>query len=572
MRAVDKLMFLIDTPQDTIKMKARCRDDNKTRCLLMVPSLKSELRLHIPDRQAAMNAVPPLEKHALKALEIKLLEQFVHTKEQTCLNQEEWQGLQLQEGSKALERKQKEYKGRKEKEWDDFQIPVREKLGVYADEIISHWVGSITEQTAPRFAVDVLSYCRRRFYEENPYSADDAHHVNPVNTTTRTGQATLEVPTTRRLTLENMKFVFDSKIRPSTDQFKRDLFLCNGCEYNARFYAFEGVIQHYAAKHTSQLSVGSTVVHWKTDWPVKLPFNSGPLEINTVSFQGSTTFDPSQAVIGDQRPFYPPFHEASSHQFPNRPVPTPTDLYTATVAYGPTMYAYCDYPSWGQQQVQHKVEKPKVIYQTHLVYLEQIAKSAREAWFQLSGIKDLPSSVRVHYVISRTVANFQARFSYEPPLPLCIEALKEYASLKPLKNANGLYCFECHKNPPPASSTRINGIARLFAFSALAQHFQTMHVTRNRATIKPDWKTEMVKLPETRLIGMLKQAQGMDEKKYELLKDVFTQAFSLPLPEMGPSEGFNHAAHMSTSKGCTHRATSLHYPTISDEKGEGSSP
>jgi len=82
-------------------------------------------------------------------------------------------------------------------------------------------------------------------------------------------------PFTRKLTLENMKWVFDTKIKPYTENYRKELFLCNDCEA-LKFYGFEGVIQHYAAKHTSALSLGSIVVHWKSEWPVYPPFNPEP--------------------------------------------------------------------------------------------------------------------------------------------------------------------------------------------------------------------------------------------------------------------------------------------------------
>lgn len=552
------------TPHEVTGAKARCRSGIKARCLRIVPSLKPELLLHIPEFAL------PLTDRAWETSDVKLLEQVAGVEEQGCLKQVECQKLQHYEERKVLEQKQKESKERKEREWDDFQAPVRERLGLYADEIINRWVGGVTKETAPKFAADVLDHCRRRFYEEKPYSADDPYHINPLDTTTRAGQATLEVPTARRLTLENMKFVFDNKIRPSTEHFGRELFLCNGCEYNPKFYAFEGVIQHYAAKHTSQLSVGQIVVHWKADWPAKPPFNLDPLAASMVLYQGSGAFRASPIKMIDQRPSYPFFRGAISHQPPSHYGYTPVNLYTPVTAFGPAANAHYIHPSQLQQT---QIIQSKLVTQAHPVYLGRITKDAREAWFQLSGIKDLPSSVRVYYVISRTVSNFQASFSCELPLTLFIEALKEYPSLKPMKNANGLLCLQCHKNPPPPAPDGTSRIGRLFTLSALLQHFQAIHVLRSKATVKPDWRTEMVKLPETRLIGMIRQAQGMDEDKYKLLKDVFRLAFSLPLPGKSFNKATNHAVHAPTLEGPRNRSTSPNRILASEQKGKvASSP
>lgn len=568
MRQLDTFENLVSVPmertsQEVADAKAKCRSDIEMHCLRMIPALEPGLLPHLPAFQAAMEIALPLKEHEWENLKVKLLEQLPDAEEQKNFKRVEWHKLQkhLQE-RRALDQKQKESKERKEKEWDDFQTPVRQKLGVYADEIIDRWVGNITKETAPNFAADVLNHCRRRFYEENPYSADDPYHINPLDTTTRVGKATLEVPTTRRLTLENMKFVFDNRIRPSTDRFGKELFLCSGCEYNPRFYAFEGVIQHYAAKHTSQLSVGPIVVHWKADWPAKPPFNPDPLVAGVVAYMTSTVPGLSKAKSSGQRQSCPSFHGTTLCEPPSH--------YGLTTAgsYNSTLYPVSIPPS-RHQQIQQGIIQSHT--QTHPVYLEQIAKDAREAWFQLSGIKDLPPSVRVHYVISKTIATFQAIFSCEPPLAVFMESLKEYASLKPVKNANGLLCLECYRNPPPASDG-VSRVGRLFTFSALLQHFQTMHIARNRATLKPDWKTEMIKLPETRTIGMIRQAQGMDEEKYKLLKGVFTLAFSLPFPGKSFNGVINRAVHIPTLEDSKDRPTSLKSMTSPEQKGMVTSP
>lgn len=552
------------TPQEVTDMKARRCGDIETHCLRLVPALEPGLLPHLPAVQTAVEIALPLNEHAGENLEAKLLEQLPGVGKQEDLKRVEWDKLQqhLQE-RRALEQKQKESKERKEKEWDDFQVPVRQKLGVYADEIINCWIGSITKETAPNFAADVLNHCRRRFYDENPYSTDDPHHITPLDTTTRVGQATLEVPTTRRLTLENMKFVFDNTIRPSTDRFGKELFLCSGCEYNPRFYAFEGVIQHYAAKHTSQLSVGPIVVHWKADWPAKPPFNPDPLVAGMVAYMTSAIPSSLQTKVNGQRQSYPSFYGTILHRPPSQYGSTTTAAFNST--------PYPGYiPLSRHQQVQQGIIQP--LTQTHPEYLEKIAKDAREAWFQLSGIKDLPPSVRVHYVISKTLASFQAMFSCEPPLTVFIESLREHASLKPVKNANGLLCLECYRNPPPPASDGVSRVGRMFTFSALLQHFQTMHIARNRAILKLDWKTEMVKLPETRIIGMIRQAQGMDEEKYKLLSGVFALAFSLPLPGKSFNGAVGHATYVSTPEDCMDRPTLLGGMTSSEQKGMATSP
>ena len=168
----------------------------------------------------------------------------------------------------------KEAKENLDREWDEVQKPVREKVNIYADEIIQNqWRGgaAVTKDLCPKFAADVLTYVRERFYyvqqQEDAalLAAGRQPRPDPPN-----------AAPTRSLILENMKSVFDAKVRPYTEPHQKEIFLCNGCDTTAKWYGFEGVVQHYAAKHTSSLSSGTIVVWWRAEWPETPPFNPNP--------------------------------------------------------------------------------------------------------------------------------------------------------------------------------------------------------------------------------------------------------------------------------------------------------
>ncbi|KAL1965320.1 hypothetical protein VTN77DRAFT_5922 [Rasamsonia byssochlamydoides] len=147
-------------------------------------------------------------------------------------------------------------------------------MALYAEELINEsWGGgsALTKEKCPKFAADVLMHVRNKFYS----------HIEEEDALARASGVPIKVdppnaPPTRKLVLENMKWVFDTKIKPLTEQFQKELFLCNGCENNTKLYGFEGVVQHYAAKHTNVLSLGNVVVHWRAEWPEKPPFHPNP--------------------------------------------------------------------------------------------------------------------------------------------------------------------------------------------------------------------------------------------------------------------------------------------------------
>ncbi|EKD16297.1 f-box domain containing protein [Drepanopeziza brunnea f. sp. 'multigermtubi' MB_m1] len=264
------------TKEEVAELKAARRAEIERRCLLLEPPITPAVLAHMPSFQAAIQIIQPLVDSSWEVLKPRLLfqredaeqrenERLAQTRvAQKRSDERRFQDLQSRSGSKDLA----------ETEWDNVQAPLRARIAAYADEMIRDgWNGGekVTYETSPLFAAEVLIYVRKRFFDE--VSKEEAD----VRATGREPETEpLNGPFTRKLILENMKWVFDTKIKPRTEQYRKELFLCNACEYANKYYGFEGVIQHYAAKHTSALSVGSVVVHWKSEWPEIPPFSPNP--------------------------------------------------------------------------------------------------------------------------------------------------------------------------------------------------------------------------------------------------------------------------------------------------------
>ncbi|KAL2066599.1 hypothetical protein VTL71DRAFT_2670 [Oculimacula yallundae] len=264
------------TKEEVAELKAARRADIERRCSLLDPPIAAGVLAHMPSFQAAIQIIQPLVDSSWEVLKPRLISQREEAEQrendrlaQTRVAQERFderrhQDMQSRSDSKDL----------MEREWDDMQAPLRARIGGFADEIVRDgWNGGdkVSFDTSPLFAAEVLIYVRKRFYAE--IAKDDA----AIRATGREPEVDPpHGPFTRKLILENMKWVFDSRIKPHTEQHRKELFLCNACEYAGKYYGFEGVIQHFAAKHTSALSVGSVVVHWKSEWPEYPPFKPDP--------------------------------------------------------------------------------------------------------------------------------------------------------------------------------------------------------------------------------------------------------------------------------------------------------
>ena len=562
---------------EAAEVRAQRQQEIEARCLKLIPPLLPNVLQHIPAFKASIVIAVPLSEQAWGNLLPKLLEQREEAEEKERVKAEGQIKLQKQiEEKKACDTLQRELKEKKEREWEESQAPVKEKLDQYATMIVNLWLSripanqhpSINRESALRFAPEILAQVRKRFYDENPYTPQDPNHYIMLDPNSAQGATTLDTPTGKRLMLENMKYVFDTKIKPITDQVRKELFLCSGCESNPKFYGFEGVIQHYAAKHTNLMSLGSVIVHWKSDWPYCPPFVSDPIAVASglkqmshaahqqfqINHHPNTTSTFGAYNTTHRMGMHMSAQMEISHQmmitngYPNEGGAYLNGVYAAFPA-SQQQYPAHQHDGSMMQTINLNTLVPQTFapYQqqseTQRAQFEEIATAAREAWFQLNGIKDLPSSVRVHYVIQKVVKAFQAKSPpLLPQLNMFIEALREHNLMKPMRNVNGLQCLACTINPPHAnsSSTGIHPIGRVFTLISLIQHFEMVHVVRvlrNRSPIKMDWKTQMIRLPEARVIGMLRDAMGMDGEKLKLLKEVFPVAFNLPLP-MRATGGF----------------------------------
>jgi len=325
------------TAGEAVELKAARKAEIERRALLLEPPLTADVLRHIPSFQAAIHLVTQLDDDAWERLKPRLLAQRADA-------ERAWESERIAEGrvNNEIQEQQpvettlaaeKEARDRIDKNWEEVQAPLRAKIAGYADEAVQENRGKdrkVTRENCSRFAVDSLLSIRRRFYAEEAKSAAVARAAGqtpPVDPP--------EGPWTQKLTLENMKWIFDTKIKPHTEPLRKDLFYCNGCEGNFKPFGLEGVIQHYAAKHTSILSLGSIVVHWRAEWPEHPPFSATPRPAKAVSHpQGTGPFAASGVAPLPASYNYPPAGTV--------PLPAPP-IYPPLMGYGYTPPTYNDY-------------------------------------------------------------------------------------------------------------------------------------------------------------------------------------------------------------------------------------
>ncbi|KAI4953736.1 hypothetical protein J4E91_002584 [Alternaria rosae] len=482
---------------DANEAKATRKTDIERRCQQMDPPIAPNVLRHMDSFKAAIQISQPMNDYAWSVLQPRLIAQLPAAQQAEA----DHVARAASFPTKAADRRHtdansKEAREVMDREWEESQRPIRDRLDAIAEDFINQsWDhgSAVTHDNSPKFAADLLVHVRRTYYAED--SEQDSDHPG------QHAQPSTDNMTTRpRLVLDNMKWVYDNKIKPLTEPFRKDIFLChgNGCEYNNKFYGFEGVTQHYGAKHTAAFSSGNVVVAWReAEWPEETPFHPDPLSVkqpqhthhpssSTNGFGGyfggysragtSTPHMPThhpQASPGPYNyggqyngPFAPP-QVPSGFEYP-QPYATPVDMY-AHQAMGPPGYgahaAQNPYltspaminnaiapppppnmppPSQGVPEIAPSgTEDTGQSTSSFDKQVSTVIDMTQDIWKRTSGIKDMPNSLRVYVLLHRVISKFHVEFNHEPNLNHFIDALSNHEMPKALKNAPGLSCKAC---------------------------------------------------------------------------------------------------------------------------------
>lgn len=574
---------------DANVVKATRKADIERRCQQMRPSIPPNVLRHMDSFMAAIQISQPMTDDAWSLLEPRLVAQLPAAQQAEADHVS-----RLTTHPKTLDRRPsevnpKETKEIMDREWDEAQRPIRDKLSAIADDFINRdWDGgrAVTYESSPKFAVDVLVYVRRIFKAEA--ANESATSVQGHSQDTSCNGSDSNKP---KLVLDSMKWVYDNKIKNLTEQFRKELFLCygSGCEGNTRFYGFEGVVQHFGAKHTNAFSVGNVVVAWReAEWPEETPFHPDPTSVKPAFHSASSTAAHSgygayyggysragtstphmqahlpQASPGPYQynghyvgPFAPP--QIGSSGMPgyeyNQSYGSSMDAYQyrtmAPPGYGthpgngymtsPAMSstAIAPPPTGPSQAASMSHRSDDVNHRTSLFdkQVSTVIEMALDIWKQTSGVKDLPNSLRVYVLMQRVISKFHVDFNHGPNLDHFIDAFSSHQVPRALKNAPGLSCKACQDEPShyPRQEER-----KTYTVSSLFLHFKSQHlgsqvpIFGNAHLPKSlDWKEDMIELPSDRLISGLIHAPGMDDDKLHTVATVFPKLFPTPLPRIG---------------------------------------
>lgn len=570
----------------------------------------------MPSFQASLHIIKPLDDTAWDMLKPRLLAQRADAEQREKERLASTQVFQQHQAERQnLDGHPQRSVESIEREWEETQTIVRNRIATYSDEVIRDgWTSGtrVTKDLSSRFAAEVLMYVRKRFYAE--IAKDDAAAraagvpplLDPPNG-----------PFTRKLTLENMRWVYETKIKPHTDQYRKEVFLCNACDA-FQWFTLEGVCDHYMSHHTSYLNSGSAMVNWRAEWPEEPLFNPEPhlarkpkiaaserpassngaaavppkeayappqgiSPLQAVSHLPSASTYPPQVLHAFQPPpssdpynpplvsyvapgpyhlyspstqpqqypgpggaVYAPFYQHPPDAYPNPKMPMPQSSVLYNQGYPNAAPAN---PALMQHQLQQQnMAQPLAGPQSHIpppVYrteeykaqLQDMASIARALWNETAGAKDMPGSVRVHVILFHLLQRLRESYTEDPPLSMFVDGIQNAKEMRIVRNVNGIACKTCTKENaskpinPYTVSTKISAPDRkLYSLPQLVNHFQSAHSEASDGASVPDWRTDMVELPDLKKIQSLKDSADMDEHKLRLLIEALPEAFKPDTP------------------------------------------
>nr|POF26293.1 hypothetical protein CFP56_22442 [Quercus suber] len=530
------------------------RADIERRCSQLEPPLRSEVLQHIEAFQAAMQITTPMTDKQWDLLRPRILarreaaELFVHQKAE--------QYAALQSAIPSAAHDDASLKAAREM-YEQAQKPLRQRLGEYADDIvIGQWHGGqgLHQHNAPGFAIQTLQHVYKRYTEDKHAGRLE------LDSTPKAPASAQNTPLSEPfLSLDNMKWVYENKVKPLTDQHCRDLFICAGCrglEKTSKWFAFEGLIQHYGAKHTSTFSLGNIVVHWETAaWPGEpgeTPFSTDQSAFMKIDRKSAGSKSHNYAHRTQQ-----PVYDDQAQWLNHRPLNLSQEPHSP--GRSPRSGTPSQYYSEIGRNGHHKYTNGKIARKDHLPSVPQsldtpsednqdlieqdlFADVASAFWDRLGDVENLMPCVRVQTVIHHAVENhydrhgLQARSERPFSLETLINALHTNTKMVPMKEAQGLACKMCvaaQTNDAISSQSyyvRTRDV-KLYSFPSLVTHFKLHHTKEGYAMF--DWSIHMIELPENPLVADLIRAPGMNDTKLGLIAMAFPTAFPPKLPKIG---------------------------------------
>lgn len=464
--------------------QAERRAEIERRCQAMIPPISQSTLPFMDAFQAAIKIARALTDNDWKILEPRLLAQRIAAQHKETIQVTPGSNAEEQLRQQQLEEEQQVAQENENNMWSELNVSSRDRITRHAQKFIQQtWLGGVRKATSSTFAAEVLCYVRQRFDDE---IAEEDKMLTMKGTAF---PHTPESLANRRLTLEDMKWAFEEFVKPHTDKYGKDLFLCRDCDNSQKLFPFEGVIQHYAAKHTHSFSRGSAVVYWKAEWPSEPPFDPNP-NIPWVQNASDSLTHPRANIVPT----------AKAWTAPKSSAPRSTSSQETTS--------------------------------------NELVLMIKDVWLRTDGVWNLPHSLRLYVVIQIAGKRFSQRFNEDLGFHFFLHCVQSRPELYFLHTLSGLHCKICASQPDLSISQAVPPPRNFgLSFTGLLMHFQKIHMdmdasssgngyglvsppwTMSSASGRLDWKRDMVMLPHENEVQDILRSPSTDPTKLQLISE-----------------------------------------------------
>ncbi|PHH74624.1 hypothetical protein CDD80_2955 [Ophiocordyceps camponoti-rufipedis] len=353
---------------------------------------------------------------------------------------------------------------------------VQPTLASLADDVIRSWNGGqkVSKALAPEFAATVMIEVRKRFL---------------ANLAPGSGCAQV-------LTLKDMQWIAEKKISKYTHPHE-NIFWCNGCPpERVATFKIQGVIQHYADKHTSE-----PVVQWSAEWTDTPPFDPHPSR-RVLSIAVPKAEQPKKAPEkkANTAPSSAQSVPQSNAAQPQQPPPAPS----------------------GRNKLPPADKEARSQYIKRLNFM---ADSCKDIWDRMEKVTQLHDAAKAFLLVHYIVREVESKFSDQARIDIFYDGLSNERKMQGPRSLRCLHCRACGSTSEDKKP---------FSLLQLVGHFRARHDD------SLDWRVDMMSPPDGRVSFDLMQSLAKNPAVLVLAADAlphFLGASSGPSSQRFASAG-----------------------------------
>ncbi|KAK1250599.1 hypothetical protein MKX08_010602 [Trichoderma sp. CBMAI-0020] len=247
----------------TEELKSQRRADIERRAGRLQPPIPPDILVNLSSFQMSLEKAEPLGFKEWKNLKQQLVSQYKKMK------RAEGQTALAAKASEKHQAKSTAKKGTETAPQDehDTETLVKTRISALTDQFIGDHLSegqSIEQEGRAQFIIGVMAYVRKQYYAE----------FSKINTTSLAP----------KLTLGDMVWIFDHKVKRILTDIDQDLFSCRECLNSKKRFGFSALIDHYLSKHALKHGPkpgkeGKRMRNrLRVEWPKEFPFESSPFQ------------------------------------------------------------------------------------------------------------------------------------------------------------------------------------------------------------------------------------------------------------------------------------------------------